>query len=94
MAIEEADLIIVGGTSLSVYPASSLLYNTNGKILCLINNQPTSFDSSATLVIRDDLKGCLKASAFNIRHLTNLRALMRFNTQYKTFQKILAIALV
>ena len=56
MAIEEADLIIVGGTSLSVYPASSLLYNTNGKILCLINNQPTSFDSSATLVIRDDLK--------------------------------------
>lgn len=55
MAIEEADLIIVGGTSLSVYPASSLLYNTNGKILCLINNQPTSFDSSATLVIRDDL---------------------------------------
>lgn len=56
MAIEEADLIIVGGTSLSVYPASSLLYNTNGKILCLINNQPTSFDSSATLIIRDDLK--------------------------------------
>ena len=56
MAIEEADLIIVGGTSLSVYPSSSLLYNTNGKILCLINNQPTSFDSSATLVIRDDLK--------------------------------------
>lgn len=56
MAIEEADLIIVGGTSLSVYPASSLLYNTNGKILCLINNQPTSFDSSAILVIRDDLK--------------------------------------
>lgn len=56
MAIEEADLIIVGGTSLSVYPASSLLYNTNGKILCFINNQPTSFDSSATLVIRDDLK--------------------------------------
>lgn len=56
MAIEEADLIIVGGTSLSVYPASSLLYNTNGKILCLINNQLTSFDSSATLVIRDDLK--------------------------------------
>lgn len=56
MAIEEADLIIVGGTSLSVYPASSLLYNNNGKILCLINNQPTSFDSSATLVIRDDLK--------------------------------------
>ena len=55
-AIEEADLIIVGGTSLSVYPASSLLYNTNGKILCLINNQPTSFDSDATLVIRDDLK--------------------------------------
>lgn len=55
-AIEEADLIIVGGTSLSVYPASSLLHNTNGKILCLINNQPTSFDSSATLVIRDDLK--------------------------------------
>ena len=55
-AIDEADLIIVGGTSLSVYPASSLLYNTNGKILCLINNQPTSFDSSATLVIRDDLK--------------------------------------
>ena len=55
-AIEEADLIIVGGPTLSVYPASSLLYNTNGKILCLINNQPTSFDSSATLVIRDDLK--------------------------------------
>lgn len=60
-AIEEADLIIVGGTSLSVYPASSLLYNTNGKILCLINNQPTSFDSSATLVIRDDLKSVFES---------------------------------
>lgn len=55
-AINRADLIIVGGTSLSVYPASSLLWNTKGKILCLINNQPTDFDSAATLVIRDDLK--------------------------------------
>ncbi len=50
--ISRADVLIVGGTSLAVYPASGLINYYNGKKLVLINKSPTSFDSSADLLVQ------------------------------------------
>ncbi|MGI5962759.1 MAG: NAD-dependent protein deacylase [Lawsonibacter sp.] len=49
--IQRADLLIVGGTSLVVYPAAGLLRYYRGKRLVLINKSPTSLDHQADLVI-------------------------------------------
>jgi len=54
--IEDADLLIVAGTSLTVYPASGLLKYFRGKNLVIINDSPTTYDSSAQLVIHKSLK--------------------------------------
>ena len=54
-AIEEADLMIVGGTSLAVYPAAGLLRYFQGDNLVVINKTPTSADRSASLLIRDPI---------------------------------------
>ncbi len=51
-SLEQADLLIVGGTSLSVYPAAGLLDYYGGKELVLINKTETPADKRATLVIR------------------------------------------
>ncbi len=50
-AIEKADMMIVAGTSLVVYPAAGLIRYFRGKHLVLINLSRTSADSSADLVI-------------------------------------------
>lgn len=49
--IRNADLLIIGGTSLVVYPAAGLVNYYRGKKLVLINLQPTSMDHHADLVI-------------------------------------------
>ena len=54
-AIERADVLIVGGTSLTVHPAASLLYAYGGDHLIIINNDPTPFDRYARFVYRDGL---------------------------------------
>ena len=54
-AIEEADLMIVGGTSLAVYPAAGLLRYFQGDNLVVINKTPTLADRSASLLIRDPI---------------------------------------
>ena len=54
-AIEEADLLIIGGTSLVVQPAASLIYYYRGKNVVLINKSETPADSKATLVFHDSL---------------------------------------
>lgn len=59
-AIEQADCLIVGGTSLNVYPAAGLLQYFNGKYLVLINKDRTPFDSQADLVIHDSIGKVLK----------------------------------
>lgn len=46
-----ADTLIVGGTSLVVYPAAGLVHAFGGDQLVLINKQPTGFDHLATLVL-------------------------------------------
>lgn len=50
-AIRAADLLIVGGTSLAVYPAAGLLQYFGGRELVVINKQPTPADRAASLVI-------------------------------------------
>ena len=54
-AIRGADLMIVGGTSLVVYPAAGLLQYFRGKALVLINRDPTPYDYMATYVFHEDL---------------------------------------
>ena len=54
-AIEQADLLIVGGTSLVVYPAAGLINYFHGKHLVLINKDSTNMDSKADLVIHDSI---------------------------------------
>ena len=50
-AIENADTLIIGGTSLVVYPAAGLINYFRGNNLVIINMSPTSADSSADLLI-------------------------------------------
>ncbi len=55
MAIAKADVLIVGGTSLVVYPAAGLINYYRGHKLVLINRDPTPYDSQADLVLHDSL---------------------------------------
>ncbi|MBE6061320.1 MAG: NAD-dependent protein deacylase [Clostridium sulfidigenes] len=54
-AISKADTLIIGGTSLVVYPAANLINYFKGKNLVLINKSITSADSKADLVIHDSI---------------------------------------
>ena len=54
-AISNADVLIVGGTSLSVYPAAGLIKYYRGKSLILINKSATPYDNLADIVINDSL---------------------------------------
>lgn len=53
--IESAKTLIIGGTSLAVYPAASFINYFKGKNLVLINKTPTAYDKMATLVINDSI---------------------------------------
>lgn len=54
--IEEADLLIVAGTSLVVYPAASFIgYLRNGKLV-ILNEEETPYDKRADIVLHEDLK--------------------------------------
>ncbi|MGN0704824.1 MAG: NAD-dependent protein deacylase [Lentihominibacter sp.] len=54
-AISEADTMIVGGTSLVVYPAAGLINYFRGKDIILINKSETGYDDRASLVINDSI---------------------------------------
>lgn len=53
--ISKCDVLIVGGTSLMVYPAANLINYFRGKYLILINKDKTNYDSMADIVIHDKL---------------------------------------
>lgn len=55
MAIMQADLLIVAGTSLTVYPAAGLVRYYSGKRLVLINRDATPYDRFANLVLHESL---------------------------------------
>lgn len=54
-AIRKADLFIVGGTSLTVYPAAGLVEYYRGNHLVLINKTPTAYDRYADLCISESI---------------------------------------
>jgi NAD-dependent deacetylase len=58
--ISEADVMIVGGTSLVVYPAANLVNYYRGNKLILINKSSTQYDRRANLVISDSIGKVLK----------------------------------
>ena len=55
MAIRQADLMIVAGTSLTVYPAAGLIRYYRGSRLVLINRDETPYDDYANLVLHESL---------------------------------------
>lgn len=59
-ALSNADLLIVGGTSLTVYPAAGLLQYYGGKNIVVINKTPTPADHMATLVLNMPIGEALK----------------------------------
>lgn len=59
--VEHADMLIIGGTSLVVYPAASLINYYYGHKLVLINRSTTPYDSRASLSIHDSIGRVLKS---------------------------------
>ena len=59
-AIASCDTLIIGGTSLAVYPAAGFINYFRGDNLVLINKTPTSMDSRAQLVIYDSIGKVMK----------------------------------
>jgi len=58
--IRKCDTLIVAGTSLTVYPAASLIRYFNGKNLILINKDKTKYDELATLVFNQNMSDIFK----------------------------------
>ncbi|MED9883051.1 NAD-dependent protein deacylase [Blautia sp.] len=54
-AISQAQVLIIGGTSLAVYPAASLIDYFRGDCLIVINKAPTPRDRNADLLIKDPI---------------------------------------
>lgn len=54
-AIGGADLLIIGGTSLTVYPAAGMIHYFRGENIVLINRDPTPSDGIANLVLHESL---------------------------------------
>lgn len=65
-AISKADTLIIGGTSLVVYPAAGLIDYFRGKNLVLINKSSTSADKKANLVINDSIHKVLSEVIFSL----------------------------
>ena len=59
-AIRQADMLIIGGTSLVVYPANGLVEYFQGKYLVVINKSPTHMDGRADLLIEEIIGAVLE----------------------------------
>jgi NAD-dependent deacetylase len=62
-AIYNAEVLIVGGTSLNVYPAAGLITHYRGDKLILINKSETQYDKYADLIIRENIGHALGEAA-------------------------------
>lgn len=62
-AISEADILIIGGTSLTVYPAAGLINYYRGDKLILINKAVTAQDGRANLIFHESIGKVLKEAA-------------------------------
>ena len=58
--ISHADVLIIGGTSLAVYPAAGLIDFYNGNKLILINKDDTGKESAADFVLKGDISKIMK----------------------------------
>lgn len=67
-AIMNADTLIIGGTSLVVYPAAGLIHYFQGKNLVLINKSETTADAGADLVIHDAIGKVLGEAVAELEH--------------------------
>ena len=65
-AISKADTLIIGGTSLVVYPAAGLINYFRGKNLILINKSSTSADNKADLIIHESIGKILNEAVNNL----------------------------
>ena len=65
-AIAKADTLIIGGTSLVVYPAAGLIRYFSGKNLILINKTTTSADKDAKLIIHDNIDTVMYEAVMNL----------------------------
>ncbi|XCB29857.1 NAD-dependent protein deacylase [Arcanobacterium hippocoleae] len=65
-AIREADLLIIGGTSLNVYPAAGMIHYFQGSEIVLINRDATEADRFAALVFRESIADVFTAVNANI----------------------------
>lgn len=54
-ALEQADLLLIGGTSLAVYPAAGLIRYYGGGPIVLLNRDVTPYDGRADLCIRQPI---------------------------------------
>lgn len=66
--IMRADMLIVGGTSLQVYPAAGLINYYRGRKLVLINKSSTPYDSSANLVINESIGKVLREAVLEAEY--------------------------
>lgn len=57
--VQRADLLIIGGTSLTVYPAASLASYFQGEYIAILNKTATPADRAASIVIRDSVGAAL-----------------------------------
>ena len=60
LAISNCDLLIIGGTSLNVYPAASLINYFKGRNIVLINHDTTLYDNRCSLIINDNIGDVFK----------------------------------
>ena len=59
--ISQADLLLVGGTSLAVYPAAGFLNYFHGNYLVILNKSPTPMDKKADLLLTDSIGAVFRA---------------------------------
>ena len=59
--IRAADMMIIGGTSLAVYPAAGLIHYFRGDTLALVNRDPTPMDARADLVLHEKIGAVFSA---------------------------------
>ncbi len=65
--LEQADALIVAGTSLTVYPAAYYLRYFRGKNLIIINDMDTQYNEEATLVIKDNFSYVMDKAVENLK---------------------------
>ncbi len=65
--VSKADMLIVGGTSLAVYPAASFVRYFRGKYIVILNKSETDYDKNADLVIRENIGEVFEKAMKEIR---------------------------